>query len=98
MTAYGSLLGTYTYDSFQRELVRPFYFTDSERLPQYATEAVLRQRAAEIPHVSTLYGWSAEEINQDNYGVHVAIAKREQDERHVLHARYIVGCDPSRLW
>ena len=96
LTAYGTLLGGYTYDWLQRELVRPFYFTDNERLPQYATEAVLRQRAAEIPNVSTLYGWSAEEINQDNDGVHVVITKREQDDRRVLHAQYIVGCDGSR--
>ena len=96
LTAYGTLLGGYTYDWLQRELVRPFYFTDNERLPQYTTEAVLRQCAAETPHVSTLYGWNAEEINQDHDGVHVIIAKREQDERRVLHAQYTVGCDGSR--
>ena len=44
LTAYGTLLGPYSYDWMQRELVRPFYFTDNERLPQYATEAVLRRR------------------------------------------------------
>jgi 2-polyprenyl-6-methoxyphenol hydroxylase-like FAD-dependent oxidoreductase len=96
LTAYGTLLGGYTYDWLQRELVRPFYFTDNERLPQYATEAVLRQRAAEIPQVSTLYGWSAEEVNQDSDGVHVVITKRDQDDRRILHARYVVGCDGSR--
>ncbi len=96
LTAYGTLLGGYTYDWLQRELVRPFYFTDNERLPQYATEAVLRQRAAEIPEVITLYGWNAEEINQDHDGVHVVITKRKQDDRRVLHAQYVVGCDGSR--
>ncbi|MBM1174679.1 FAD-dependent monooxygenase [Microvirga arabica] len=96
LTAYGTLLGGYTYDWLQRELVRPFYFTDNERLPQYATEAVLRQRAAEIPEVRTLYGWSAEEVNQDVDGVHVVIAKRGGDDRRVLRARYLVGCDGSR--
>ena len=44
LTAYGTLLGPYSYDWMQRELVRPFYFTDNERLPQYATEAALRRR------------------------------------------------------
>jgi 2-polyprenyl-6-methoxyphenol hydroxylase-like FAD-dependent oxidoreductase len=96
LTAYGTLLGGYTYNWLQRELVRPFYFTDNERLPQYATEAVLRQRAAEIPHVSTFYGWNAEEINQGADGVHVVIARRGQDERQVLHAQYVIGCDGSR--
>jgi 4-hydroxyisophthalate hydroxylase len=96
LTAYGNLLGDYTYDWLQRELVRPFYLTDNERLPQYATEAVLRQRVDEIPHVSTFYGWNAEEISQDDDGVRVVIARREQDERRVLHARYLAGCDGSR--
>ena len=51
LTAYGTLLGDYSYDWMQRELVRPFYFTDNERLPQYATEAALRRRAAELASV-----------------------------------------------
>ena len=60
LTAYGSLLGPHTYDWLQRDLVKPFYFSANERLPQYATEAVLRQRVAELPDVGTLYGWKAE--------------------------------------
>ena len=60
LTAYGTLLGDYSYDWMQRELVRPFYFTDNERLPQYATEtraAPARRRACQA--CETLYGWSA---------------------------------------
>src|SRR5215203_3124753 len=30
ITAYGSLLSNYHYDWLQRELVRPYYFTDNE--------------------------------------------------------------------
>ena len=48
MTSYGTLLSGYNYDWLQRELVRPFYFTDNERLPQYATEAVLRHRLSQL--------------------------------------------------
>ena len=62
LTAYGTLLGDYSYDWLQRELVRPFYFTDNERLPQYAMEAALRRRVAELASVQTLYGWSAEDV------------------------------------
>src|SRR3954465_11506931 len=76
LTAYGTLLSGYSYDWLQRELVRPFYFTDNERLPQYAPEAVLRRRAAELPTVQTLYGWSAEEIGQDADGVWITAAER----------------------
>src|SRR6201992_3842277 len=55
MTSYGSLLSGYSHDWLQRELVRPFYFTDNERLPQYATEAVLRQRVSALATVETCY-------------------------------------------
>jgi 4-hydroxyisophthalate hydroxylase len=96
LTAYGTLLSGYNYDWLQRELVRPFYFTDNERLPQYATEAVLRRRVGEIPAVETMYGWSAEEVDQDDQGVRVTIAERGGDRRRTLRAEYVVGCDGSR--
>ena len=96
LTAYGTLLGRYTYDWLQRDLVRPFYFTDNERLPQYATEAVLRCRAAEIPAVQTLYGWQVEALSQDEAGVSVNIARRGGTDRQTLRADYVIGCDGSR--
>jgi 4-hydroxyisophthalate hydroxylase len=96
LTAYRTLLSGYTYDWLQRELVRPFYFTDNERLPQYATEAVLRQRVAELPTVRALYGWSADLVEQDDHGACVTITKRDGSARQVLRAEYVVGCDGSR--
>lgn len=96
ITAYRTLLGDYTYDWLQRELVRPYYFADNERLPQYATEAVLRQRAAQIPAIETLYGWRAERVTQDDDGVGVAIVESEGTARRTLHTEYAVGCDGSR--
>ena len=53
LTAYGTLLGTYSYDWMQRELVKPYYAQANERLPQYATEAVLRQRVSELPKATS---------------------------------------------
>jgi 4-hydroxyisophthalate hydroxylase len=96
MTAYGTLLGDYHYDWLQRELVRPFYFADNERLPQYATEAVLRRRAGELPAIQTMYGWSAEEISQNAHGAHVVIVGRDGNIRRTIEAAYVVGCDGSR--
>lgn len=96
LTAYGTLLGAYSYDWMQRELVRPFYFTDNERLPQYATESVLRRRAAELATVETLYGWSAEEVRQDDHGASVAVTEHNGTGRRTLQADYVVGCDGSR--
>jgi 4-hydroxyisophthalate hydroxylase len=96
MTAYGSLLSEYHYDWMQRELVRPFYFTDNERLPQYATEAVLRARVAELETVTVLYGWSAAGLEETSDSVSVTIAERDGAGRQSLSAAYAVGCDGSR--
>ena len=96
LTAYGTLLGDYSYDWLQRDLVRPFYFTDNERLPQYAMEAVLRRRVAELASVQTLYGWSAEDVSQDDRGAHVVIKDLDGSNRRTLRADYVVGCDGSR--
>lgn len=71
-TGYRTLLGEFHYDWLQRELVRPFYFTDNERLPQYATERVLRARAEALPAVAIRYGWTARELSQDDTGVTIA--------------------------
>lgn len=95
MTSYGTLLGGYSHDWLQRELVRPFYFTDNERLPQYATEAVLRRRAAEIPAIEAMYGWTCRAIREDVNGVSVDIVDRDGTARS-LRAAYAVGCDGSR--
>jgi hypothetical protein len=96
LTAYGTLLGDYRYDWLQRELVRPFYFADNERLPQYATEAVLRARAAEIDAIEIRYGWTAERIDQDGETVSAVVAAREGGARETVTGRYLVGCDGSR--
>ncbi len=79
LTAYGTLLGGHTHDWMQRELVRPYYFTDNERLPQYATEAVLRERAGALPSIELLAGWSADRVVQDDNGVTVGISERGGD-------------------
>src|ERR1051325_2105743 len=73
LTTYGTLLGPYAYDWLQRDLVKPYYYTANERLPQYATEAVLRQRAAQLPSVRTLYGWDAQAVEQDADGTSVTL-------------------------
>ncbi len=96
MTAYGTLLGDYHYDWLQRELVKPFYHTDNERLPQYATEAVLRARVAELPSVTTSYGWSVQTLSQDEQGVTLTLAERSGPGQRTVSASYAVGCDGSR--
>ena len=96
LTAYGSLLSNHHYDWLQRELVKPYYFKDNERLPQYETEKVLRQRVAALPTVKTLYGWGSENITQDDEGATVTLTERSSQQQHIIRAKYVVGCDGSR--
>src|SRR3954470_3849171 len=96
LTAYGTLLGPYAYDWLQRDLVQPFYFTANERLPQYATEAVLRGRAAELPALDMLYGWDAQELRREDVRVTSMLEERGGEGRRVVRAIYAVGCDGSR--
>lgn len=95
ITSYGTLLSGYSYDWLQRELVRPFYFTENERLPQYATEAVLRRRAAQISNVETCFGWTCETVEQRDRSAIVGIANRD-GRRITLETKYVIGCDGSR--
>ena len=97
LTAHGTLLGPYSYDWLQRDLVKPYYFTANERLPQYATEAVLRQRVAQLPSVQTLYGWETSTVAQDDAGVSVTIQQRGDNKaQRVLRGAYVVGSDGAR--
>lgn len=96
VTVYGSLLGEFSYDWLPREFVRPFYFTDNERLPQYATEAVLRERAAHLPAVEVIYGLEAETVAQDDHSVSVVAKDRNSGAERRLTGRYLVGCDGSK--
>jgi 2-polyprenyl-6-methoxyphenol hydroxylase-like FAD-dependent oxidoreductase len=96
LTTYGTLLGKYAYNWLQRELVKPYYFCANERLPQYATENVLRQRVAQLPSVQTLFGWDAETVEQDADGVTVTVSERKGQQRRTLRAAFAVGCDGSR--
>jgi 2-polyprenyl-6-methoxyphenol hydroxylase-like FAD-dependent oxidoreductase len=95
ITAYGSLMSDYWYAPPQREQVRKYYFEDVERLPQYATERVLRERMAQLPSVTNLFGWTAETIERDETGVRVVVAENAGGARETLTADYLVGCDGS---
>ena len=96
LVAYRTLLGEYSYNWMQREVVRPYYATANERLPQYATEAVLRRRVAELPCVETLFGWGATDVTQDAAGTTVTLAERNGPGEQVVRADYAVGCDGAR--
>ena len=96
ITAYGDLMSEYWYAPVGREAVGAYYFQDNERLPQYLTEEVLRTRLADLPSITSQFGWSAERIKQNEEGVRVTIAEEEGIGRQVLEADYVVGCDGAR--
>ncbi|MGR3290642.1 MAG: FAD-dependent monooxygenase [Paracoccaceae bacterium] len=95
LTAYGTLLGGYSYDWYRRAEVRPYYFADNERLPQYDTEAVLRARVARIECVKVHYGWTAGGLQERSDQVSVDITHPIDADRRALTAQYVVGCDGS---
>ena len=93
LTAYGSLMSDYWHAPPGRELVRPYYFQDNERLPQYCVEEVLRRRMATLPGVTSRFGWTATAVEQDDAAVRVAVVEEGGSGRAVLEADYLVGCD-----
>ena len=73
LVAYGNLLSEYHYDWFKRGTVREFYAADNERLPQFETERILRERASTFDCITTHYGWSYSDCSQNDEGVTVSI-------------------------
>ncbi len=83
LTAYGNLMSEYWYTTFgsgRGEGVRSHFFQQNERLPQYRTEEVLRERARQLPSVTMRFGWNAEAFAQDDDGVRVTIAPTREGE------------------
>ena len=96
LTAYGTLLGEYHYDWLKRELVRPYYAADNERLPQYQTEIVLRNRASKIKSITLKTGVEVLGAAQDEAGVTVSARDRESSKTFQARGDYAVGCDGGR--
>jgi 4-hydroxyisophthalate hydroxylase len=68
ITAYENLAGQYWYAPPGRETVGDFYFQRAERLPQYLTESVLRDRVAALNSVVGMFGWSATDVSLEDGG------------------------------
>ena len=96
MTCYGSLLTDHHYDWLNRARVADYYACANARLPQYATEAVLRARASKIDKIDIFYGWQGEAFTQDADGISLEIAQRHGDGRQTLKGAYLIGCDGSK--
>jgi 4-hydroxyisophthalate hydroxylase len=92
ITAYQSLASEYWYAPAGRETVADFYYQRSDRLPQYLTETVLRNRASQLTPVTLLFGWSETSVREDADGVRVT-ARRGPAASCEIEADYLVGCD-----
>ena len=94
VTAYMNLNTEYWYSPPFREVVDQYYFQKSERVPQYLTERVLRDRMAELPGLESWMGWTVDFIEQDQGCVRVGMVAQDS-KRQVLEADYAIGCDGS---
>ncbi len=102
VTVYGDLTSPYFYTmqwGGRGAAVQDYFYERAERLPQYCTEAVLRQRLAALSSVTTMFGWNADGVTQDEDGARVAVSPvgdRADGGAHTLRAAYVVGCDGGR--
>ena len=92
ITAYDSLAGEYWYAPAGRETVGDFYFQRAERLPQYLTESVLRDRVAALDSVAGMFGWSCSDVFLEDGAVRVT-AHADSGETREIQAPFVVGCD-----
>lgn len=96
ITAYENLAGEYWYAPAGRETVGEFYFQRHERLPQYRTESVLRDRVRALDSVTAMFGWSAADVRLADDGVRVTALEASSGERCEIGGAYVVGCDGAR--
>ena len=92
-TVYGNLMSDYWQVPAGRELVRPYFFQDNERLPQYQMEDVLRTKLATYPNVDVYFGRTATSFQQTGDVVHVTTIRDDGSDEQVWDADYLVGCD-----
>jgi 2-polyprenyl-6-methoxyphenol hydroxylase-like FAD-dependent oxidoreductase len=95
VTAYDNLMGPHWYNSASAagrgDAVAPFFYTANERLPQYETERVLRERLADCSNVTAWFGWEVCGLSQSDQVASVVV--RRDAEEHTLQGAYVVGCD-----
>jgi 4-hydroxyisophthalate hydroxylase len=93
ITAYENLASEYWYAPAGRETVADFYYERNERLPQYLTESVLRNRVRDLDSVTAMFGWSVTGVAAAADGVRVTAAEDPGGDRCEIEADYVVGCD-----
>lgn len=93
ITTYGNLMSEYWYKPQQREAVKDYFFQANERLPQYCTEDVLRNKISTMVNIENYQGWRVTDVSQDKRQAQVFLINEEDGELRSLNAQYVVGCD-----
>ncbi len=96
MASYRTFVSDHFYDWFNRSKIKNYYAAPNERLPQYETEAVLRERAAAFDEITLLTGWSFDSFSQDDTKVSATITQTHGNESQTLSSSFLVGCDGAR--
>jgi 2-polyprenyl-6-methoxyphenol hydroxylase-like FAD-dependent oxidoreductase len=96
IVAYRDLTSEYWFAHLNHAVATEHYFQRNERLPQYLMEQVLRRRLLDFPNAAALFGWRAEQIEQDDRGVRVDMVEEGGSARQTVEAAYVVGCDGGR--
>lgn len=77
VTAYTNMMSEYWHAPPGREIVQSYYYEKNDRLPQYHLEEVLRNKIRSLSKVQAMFGWTAEQIEQNENGVRVTIGETE---------------------
>ena len=72
------------------------YSESAQWIPQYTTEAVLRDFALGLPAVDIRFNCRLEAASQSAAGVTAEVADTRTGERHTVRAQYLVGADGAR--
>ena len=92
---YRNLQGEYSYDWLTRADVREFYAVENLRLPQYATEAVLRKRVSQLDSVQVFLGHTVQAIELGSDAVELTVGDPAA-KTHRMASHFVVGCDGAR--
>jgi 2-polyprenyl-6-methoxyphenol hydroxylase-like FAD-dependent oxidoreductase len=66
------------------------------RVSQMLVEAILKQRADDLPHSTMRFGWRLNGFEQDGDGVTAEIEEVASGRQESLRCDYLVGCDGGR--
>ena len=69
---------------------------ESQWVPQYTLEDVLRQHAASLPGVRIAFGQELGAIEQDDAGITATVRDVQTGEAKTVRSRYLVGADGAR--